>query len=226
MVELLARIAHCVERGKISTLSPFPKDMLGSAGVTELVAEALAGSIPPQDILRKGLIAGMETVGERFRLNKIFIPEVMISAKAMNSGMQVLLPCFEGNEITLKGTIIVATVQGDLHDIGKNIVGMFLKGAGWNVVDLGVNVSPEVIVSNARNYRAAAVCLSALLTTTMLNMEQAVMDLHKELPQIKVLVGGAPLSHLFAERIGADFFSTSPQEAIIYLDENSMSKTV
>lgn len=218
MPELLEQIAYCIERGKVNAKSPYPPDLREQDGADELVKRALAEGIKPDDVLGKGLVVGMSRVGQKFSENKVFVPDLLMSAKAMSAGMAHLKPYFESGEVQRKGTFIVGTVQGDLHDIGKNLVAMVVEGAGWEVVDLGVDVSPEKFLSAVKDKPGAIVGLSALLTTTMVNMEKTVSLVKTEAPGTKVIVGGAPLTQEFANKIGADAYSADPQGAVTFLD--------
>lgn len=219
MHELLEKIALCVERGKVNLKSPYPPDMKGEEGADELTKKAVEEGLPASDILNLGLVAGMYKIGIKFKENKVFIPDVLIAAKAMNAGMTHIKPFFLSNEIKVKGKIIIGTVAGDLHDIGKNIVGMILQGGGWEIVDLKVDVSADKFLQAVEEHNPAAVCLSALLTTTMLNMEEVVKKIKEKRPDVKVLAGGAPVSMEFSSQIGADFYSPDPQGALDYLNK-------
>lgn len=219
MENLLEAIAYCVERGKVNERSPFPPDLKGKEGTDELTQKALEFGIKPGEILNSGLMIGMERIGKKFRENKVFVPDVLMSAKSMNSGMRHLKPFFQSGEVKHRGIIVIGTVMGDLHDIGKNIVGMILGGGGWNVIDLGVDVSPEKFISAIEKNNAQAVGLSALLTTTMLNMDIIIKEIKLKYPDIKIIVGGAPLSHDYANKINADFYSPDPQGALDYLNK-------
>ena len=217
MEELLAQLALCVERGKVNAASPYPPDMKGEDGADELTKKALDGGVAPDEVLQKGLVIGMGRVGQKFSENKVFVPDLLMAAKAMSAGMAYLKPFFESGEAHHKGVFIVGTVQGDLHDIGKNLVAMVLEGGGWKVVDLGVDVSPEAFVEAATENEGCVVGLSALLTTTMVNMERTVALIKEKVPGTRVIVGGAPLTAEFAEKIGADGYSADPQGAIKFL---------
>lgn len=217
MAELLEQIAICIERGKVNATSPYPPDMKGQDGAGELVKQALDSGVAPDDILSKGLIIGMGRVGQKFSENKVFVPDLLMAAKAMSAGMVHLKPFFESGQAHHKGTFIIGTVQGDLHDIGKNLVSMVIEGGGWKVVDLGVDVSAEKFVNAVKEHPDAVVGLSALLTTTMINMEKTVKLVKEASPATKVLVGGAPLTAEFAKKIGADLYSPDPQGALNYL---------
>ncbi|MFZ0391595.1 MAG: cobalamin-dependent protein, partial [Calditrichia bacterium] len=165
------------------------------------------------------LMPGMRRVGERFGCGEAFIPDLMIAAKAMNSATQLLRPHFESGEAPQKGTFVIGTVAGDLHDIGKNIVKMILQGAGWKVVDLGNDVSTEKFLEAAAKYPGSPVGLSALLTTTMTNMENTVREIKERYPETLIVIGGAPVTESFRLRIGADAFFQSPHNLPDYLDK-------
>ena len=218
MPELLKRIAYCVEFGKINRNSTYPSDMIGQYGADELTNLALDTGIPPQDVLSKGLIIGMQNIGIKFRENKVFVPEVLMSAKAMTAAMNHLKPYFKSGDVKRKGKFVIGTVQGDLHDIGKKIVAMMLEGAGWEIIDLGANVTTEKFLDAVRQNPGCAVGLSALLTTTMVNMEGTVSKIKEKHSDTKVIIGGAPVNQKFCDSIGADFYSPDPQGAVEYLD--------
>jgi len=217
--QILEKIAFCVEFGKINLSSPYPPDMKNQEGADELTRKALDMGISAQDILSQGLVLGMQRVGVKFRENKVFLPQVLMSAKAMSAAMQHLKPYFQSGEVKRKGKFVIGTVAGDLHDIGKNLVAMMIEGSGWEVIDLGTDVKSEKFVETARQHPGCVVGLSALLTTTMVNMEKIVRDLKFSVPGIKILVGGAPLSMDFCKKIGADFYSPAPQGAVEYLNQ-------
>ena len=184
--------------------------------ISGLVKQALGQGTNPQDIIRQGLIAGMDEVGVRFKNGDMYIPEVLVSAKTMHQGMDILRPLLTKEGAKSMGTIVLGTVKGDLHDIGKNLVGMMLEGAGFEVVDLGVDQSAEQFVEAVRKKGAQAVALSALLTTTMQEMAK-VIDALKDAglrKQVKVLIGGAPLSEKFAQTIGADGYAPDAGSAV------------
>jgi 5-methyltetrahydrofolate--homocysteine methyltransferase len=184
--------------------------------ITGLVKKALEQGANPQDIVGQGLIAGMNEVGVLFKNGEMFIPEVLVSAKTMHKGMELLRPLLSKAEAKTIGTVILGTVKGDLHDIGKNLVGMMFEGAGFEVVDLGVDQSPEKFVEAARKKEAQVIALSALLTTTMGEMAK-VIDALKEAglrSQVKVMVGGAPLNEKFAVTIGADGYAPDAGAAV------------
>ncbi len=218
MSETLSQIAMCVERGKINAASPYPPDLKGQDGADELTKKALADGVPAGDILQQGLVTGMAVVGKKFRENKVFVPEVLMAAKAMSTAMAHLKPYFDSGAVARKGVFVVGTVSGDLHDIGKNLVAMIIEGAGYEVVDLGVDVSPEKFLAAVDKHPNCAVGLSALLTTTMVNMEKIVKAVKEKHPKVKVVVGGAPLTQEFADKIGADGYSADPQGAVDFLN--------
>lgn len=210
MEDLLNQISNCIESGKAELNSPFPPDMKGLVGAYELTKKALDNNIHPDVILKKGFMVGMTNIGEKFEKGIAFIPNLLLSAKAMNKAMELLQPYFESGEAKLRGTLVLGTVKGDLHDIGKNIVKMVMKGDGWNVIDLGVKVESEKFVNEIKNHEKCIVGLSALLTTTMLNMEGIIKDIKNEYKGIEIFVGGAALSNKFAEKIGADGYFPDP----------------
>jgi len=176
--------------------------------VASLTRQAIDDKIEPKDILDNGLIAGMAVVGERFKSHKIFLPDVLLAARAMYAGMDLLKPLMIREGIPSIGKVVIGTVKGDLHDIGKNLVGIMLKGAGFEVIDLGKDVAPEKFVETAVKEKAEVIGLSALLTTTMVGMKE-VVRLAKERgigDRVKIIVGGAPLSLEYAGEIGADAY--------------------
>ncbi len=184
-------------------------ESLGQGGdekVAALARSALDGGAPAREVLERGLIAGMAEVGEKFRRHEIFLPDVLLAARAMNAGVDVLKPHLAGAGAPTRGRVVIGTIQGDLHDIGKNLVGIMLRGAGFEVIDLGHDVSPERFVDVAEREGAGVVGMSALLTTTMRRMAEVVEMLrHRGLDgKVKTIVGGAPVSDDFAREIGAD----------------------
>ena len=184
--------------------------------ITEEVAQAIAEGIPTTQILDDGLIAGMNLVGVRFRNHDMFLPEVLLSARAMTAGVAILKPLLIAEEVPSRGKVVLGSVQGDLHDIGKNLVGIMLEGAGFEVVDLGIDVPPEKFIEAAITGNASVIGLSSLLTTTM-DIMKGVVDLVGERgvsDQIKVIVGGAPLSEEFAQSIGAQGYAYDAANAV------------
>ena len=218
MSELLAKIAMCVERGKINKASPYPPDLKGQDGADELTKQAVAEKIDPAKILNEALVFGMARIGVKIRENKVFVPDVLMAAKAMNTAMVHIKPFFLSGAVKRKGTFVVGTVQGDLHDIGKNLVAMIIEGGGYEVVDLGTDVSAQKFLDAVDKNPNCAVGLSALLTTTMANMGNTVKTIKEKHPTVKVLVGGAPLTQEFATKIGADCYSPDPQGALDFLN--------
>jgi methanogenic corrinoid protein MtbC1 len=218
MNEILESLQRCVERGKVNIKSPYPPDMKGQDGTDELAKKALEMGVSPQDVLSKALIVGMQNVGVRFRNKEIFVPDVLMAAKAMAAAMVHLKPFFKSDELKHKGTIVIGTVLGDLHDIGKKLVSMVIEGSGWEVVDLGTDVSPDKFLKAVDEHPGCVVGLSALLTTTMVNMESTVQHIKSNHPAVKVIVGGAPVTEEFATKIGADHYSPDPQGAVEFLN--------
>lgn len=218
MNELLNKLGECVEYGKVNQTSPYPPSMKGMPGAYELTQEAIAAGISPQTILDEALIPAMTRVGEKFTEGKIFVPQMLLSAKAMNEAMKHLKAFFLRGDIQRKGVFVIGTVAGDLHDIGKNLVGMMVEGAGWEVIDLGVDVSADKYIA-ALDAHPEAICgMSALLTTTMSNMKPMIDKIRQKHPQAKIIVGGAPLSSQFAAEIGADAYGKDPQDDINWLN--------
>lgn len=180
----------------------------GNAGkVKDLVQGAADEGAGPQKILDEGLIAGMEVVGVRFKNCEIYVPEVLVSARAMHAGMDILEPLLAASGAKARGVFVVGTVKGDLHDIGKNLVAMMLTGTGWKVVDLGVDIAPEKFVQTALDEDADVIGLSALLTTTMVNMKSVIELAKNKDCKAKIVVGGAPLTQSYADEIGADGYA-------------------
>jgi len=217
MNEILIKLTECIERGKINLASPFPPAMKGMTGADELTKEALENKISAEEVLN-ALVSGMGRIGEKFSAGKAFVPEMLMSAKAMSAGMAHLKPFFSSGEVKRKGIFVLGTVAGDLHDIGKNLVAMTIEGAGWEVVDLGVDVKTEKFLEAIEKYPGCVLGLSALLTTTMANMEKTVQAIRAQYPDKVILVGGAPLSMEFCQKIGASFYSESPQGAVAFLN--------
>lgn len=184
--------------------------------VASLTAEALENGLAPKQILDDGLIAGMNIIGDQFKAHEIFLPDVLLAARAMNAGLELLKPLLAASEKAGLGKIVLGTIQGDLHDIGKNLVGIMLKGAGFEVIDLGKDVAPADFVDAAINSNAGVIGMSALLTTTMPGMKSVVDLLNERHPNhdIKVIVGGAPASTEFAASIGADAYAFDAASAV------------
>jgi len=189
--------------------------------VYETTQKALEEGIPAKTILDDGLIAGMNVISEKFRKHEIFLPHVLLAAKAMYAGMDLLKPLFIKDKIPSRGKIVIGTVQGDLHDIGKNLVGIMLKGAGFDVIDLGKDVSVDNFVDTAEKEDADVIGMSALLTTTQPIMKKVVEKLKEKglNNKIMTIVGGAPLSSEYAELIGADAYSYDAANAVVSVNE-------
>jgi len=217
MNDILSKIAKCVETGKIDKATPYPPDMKGQDGADELARLALEEGIKPDEILENALIPAMAVVGDRFSRKEIYVPQMLMAAKAMNSAMKHLKPYFLSGETKRKGKFIIGTVSGDLHDIGKNLVSMMIEGGGWEVIDLGVDVSAEKFLKTLDDNPGAFIGLSALLTTTMENMKKIVSVVKEKHPETKILVGGAPVTNEYCLKINADFYSPDPQGAVNYL---------
>lgn len=219
MNELLDRLSKCIEHGKVNKSAPFPPNMKDQPGADELTKEALQNKISPEDILNLALFPGMERIGIKFKENKVFVPEVLMAAKAMSTAMVHLNPFFQQGVVKQKGVLVIGTVAGDMHDIGKNLVSMIVEGSGWKIIDLGTNVTTDKFIEVAGEYPDCYIGLSALLTTTMVNMESTTKVLKEKFPNIKILIGGAPVTEEFMKKIGADFYSSDPQGAIEYLNQ-------
>jgi len=194
--------------------------------VKALVQQALDENEDPKAILNDGLLSGMSIIGEKFKNDEVFVPEVLVAARAMNAGLGILEPKLVevGNEPV--GRVVIGTVQGDLHDIGKNLVAMMLKGAGFEVTDIGVDVEPATFIEEAENNNADVICMSALLTTTMPNMEATISLLKEKGLRDKyiVMVGGAPVNESFAEEIGADYYTPDAATCAEVAKEAVLSK--
>jgi 5-methyltetrahydrofolate--homocysteine methyltransferase len=197
----LAAMAAAVERGD-------------RENTVRLVKEALADKVPAGKVLNEGLIAAMSSIGQKFTRSEIFIPEMLIAARAMTAALQILEPVLVKSGVQPRGKVVIGTVRQDLHDIGKNLVAMMLKGGGFQVTDLGVDVAPERFVAAAKEQGAQVVALSALLTTTMPNMREVVKQLKAAGIAAKVMIGGAPVTQAFADEIGADGYSADAGSAV------------
>jgi len=184
--------------------------------VGRLTAEALGAGLPAGEILQQGLVAGMSVVGEQFRRREIFLPDVLLSARAMYAGLDILRPHLASAGVASRDKVVIGTVKGDLHDIGKNLVGIMLKGAGFEVVDLGHDVAPEAFVDAAVREGAALIGMSALLTTTMIRMRDVVALLRERglAGRVRTIVGGAPVNADFAREIGADAYACDAATAV------------
>ncbi len=183
--------------------------------VKELVTQAVEQGINPEQILNEGLLAGMNIVGEKFKNNEIYVPEVLVAARAMNMGVQIIKPLLAAEGVKATGKVCIGTVQGDLHDIGKNLVKMMMEGKGLEVVDLGTDVSPETFVQTAIEQNCQVICCSALLTTTMSVMEEVVKKAEEAgiRDKVKIMIGGAPVSDEYCKKIGADIYTVDAASA-------------
>ncbi len=193
---MLSQISEQLQKGKAKV-------------VKQLVQEAIDAGISAQEILEKGLIAGMNVVGEKFRNNEIFVPEVLVAARALNMGSALLKPLLAADGVKASGRVCIGTVQGDLHDIGKNLVKMMMEGKGLEVIDLGTDVSAEMFVKTAIEQDCQIICCSALLTTTMPVMEEVVKAAEAAgvRGKVKIMIGGAPVTPEFCQQIGADAYT-------------------
>ena len=200
MDETLLRLTEAIKTGK-------RKD------AREATEQALAAGTEPETVLA-ALTAGMDDVGKRFRANAIFVPEVLVAARAMKTSMELLEPALVDSGVKPKYTAVIGTVAGDLHDIGKNLVIMMLKGANYGVIDLGINVPVEKFIEAAKEHNPDLICLSALLTTTMPAMKTTVEALRKEGVSARIMVGGAPITEAFSQSIGADGYATDAAVAV------------
>jgi 5-methyltetrahydrofolate--homocysteine methyltransferase len=203
MMELLRHMSEALQNGD-------------SVKVAALTGQAIKEGILPKNILEKGLITGMNIIGEQYKNHEIFLPEVLLAAKAMYAGMDVLKPFFLKEEMPTLGKVVIGTVQGDIHDIGKNLVGIMLKGAGFDVIDLGRDVEPKEFIEVATREKANVIGMSALLTTTMPVMKDVILLLKKEGldGKIKTIIGGAPVSSDYAHHIGADAYGYDSVNAV------------
>ncbi len=203
MSELLGKITESLIAGNVD-------------GVVELTKEALDGGSEAQDILEKGLLSGMDVVGQRFKANELFIPEVLRCAKAMSGAMEILRPLLIESGVAMIGSIVIGTVKGDLHDIGKNLVGMMFEGAGFEVINLGIDVNVQQFVDAVKEHKPSIIGMSALLTTTMPKMGETINALKEAgiRDQVKVMIGGAPVTAAFAEDIGADGYASNAASAV------------
>jgi 5-methyltetrahydrofolate--homocysteine methyltransferase len=198
-----------------------------SSKVKELVQECLDRGVSPETIMERGLSSAMAVMGERWRKNEVFIPEVMIAARAMNSGLALLDQIWSRSDNPLKGKVVVATVRADLHDIGKNMVSMMFRGAGFRIVDLGVDVPEDKIVRAIQDHRPDVLCLSSLLSTTLPNMKIALdaVDRAGLRRNVLVMVGGAPVTQEYADRIGADGYADNAALAVIVAERLLTSRS-
>jgi corrinoid protein of di/trimethylamine methyltransferase len=203
MSELFAKMAESLIAGKVDEVS-------------DLTKEAVDGGLSPQDILEQGLLAGMDVVGQRFKANEMFIPEVLRCAKCMHGAMEILRPLLVESGVKTAGTLVIGTVKGDLHDIGKNLVGMMFEGAGFKVIDVGIDQEPQAFVDALKDHKAELFGMSALLTTTMPKMGETINAIKEAgiRDQVKIMIGGAPVTAEFAKEIGADAYASNAASAV------------
>jgi 5-methyltetrahydrofolate--homocysteine methyltransferase len=189
--------------------------------VEPLIRKALSEGSSPEEIMDTMMIPAMDIIGDRFSRNEIFLPEMMIAARAMNTGLDIIRPMLVAKGVPGKGRVVIGSVKGDIHDVGKNIVSMVLQGAGYEVIDLGIDTPPEKFVDAVRQHQPGFVLMSALLTLTMSMMEETIKTLKQAglREKVKVGVGGAPLTQNFADRIGADFYGKDARAAVIKCNE-------
>jgi 5-methyltetrahydrofolate--homocysteine methyltransferase len=185
-------------------------------GIKRLTQQALDQGLKAKDVLDKGLLPGMDVVGQRFKTGEMFMPEVIYSAKTMHAAMEVLKPLLMGDDVEGTGVLVIGTVEGDLHDIGKNLVAMMMEGAGFTVIDLGTNVKSQTFVDAVKQHKPNLVGLSALLTTTMPKMKETIDSLKEAglRDRVKVIIGGAPVTAEFMSRIGADGYGINAGAAV------------
>ncbi|HHU84532.1 MAG TPA: cobalamin-binding protein [Clostridiales bacterium] len=186
-----------------------------SKAVKELIQNALSQGITAEEILNDALLASMDEVGEKFKSGEAYIPEVLVCARAMNAGLEVLKPLLSGEQTKCPGKVCIGTVRGDIHDIGKNLVKIMLEGKGFEVIDLGTNVEPETFVNTAKEEKCDIICLSALLTTTRDEMKIVIDEVKNAgiRDKVKILIGGAPITEEFAKEIGADAYTPDAASA-------------
>ena len=219
--DIVARLKEAVIQGrKTKDDEGVTESMVGMPGVLELTHTACDEELPLESIINNGLTAGMEVVGEKYSTKEYFIPDMLASAEAVGEAMEILKPYIEASDVTTKGKFIIATVKGDIHDIGKSIVSILLKGAGYEVEDLGIDVPTEKIIETLKRDGADFLGLSALLTTTMLAMGEIIEALKENSlrDKVKVLIGGAAVSDEYAKEIGADAYCVDGFDAIKTLD--------
>lgn len=225
--DIISLIRENVIQGRVTSEDEgIQEGMVGQPGVCELVSGALESRIDVEEIIEKGLTGGMKVVGQRFEAKEYFIPDMLASAEAVGAAMEILEPHLAQSGIPAKGRVIVATVKGDLHDIGKNIVSILLRGAGYMVKDLGNDVDTQVILDAVRKEQPQFLGLSALLTSTMAHMEETIQALKASglRDEVKVIIGGAPVSEEFAQSIGADGYGADGFQALMALESLSTGK--
>ncbi len=226
--DIISLIRENVIQGRVTQDDEGPdEEMIGQPGVSELIEKALAQGMDVKDIISKGLTKGMEIVGQKFKAEEYFIPDMLASAEAVGAAMEILEPHLDKSGVKAKGKIIVVTVKGDLHDIGKNIVSILLRGAGYTVKDLGNDITTQTIVDAVREEKPQFLGLSALLTSTMIHMGDIIQALQESglRDKVKVIIGGAPVSEEFAGSIGADGYGADGFQAIAVVDALSSGMT-
>lgn len=208
MTKIKEELQEAIIKGKRNAVEP-------------LVRQGLSDGLTPEEIMNGIMIPAMDIVGDQFSRNEIFLPEMMIAARAMNMGLDILRPMLISSGTKSKAIVIIGTVKGDIHDVGKNIVAMILQGAGYEVIDLGIDVSPEKFVEAIHQYQPNFILMSALITLTMSMMEETIKVLKKAgvREKVKIGVGGAPLTQSFADRIGADFYGKDARAAVTKCNE-------
>ena len=219
--DILSSIQQSVIQGRITKDDEgMDEGMVGQPGVTELIEKALASGLSVKSMISEGLSAGMKIVGQKFEAGEYFIPDMLASAEAVSAAMDILQPRLATSDIKTRGTIIIATVKDDLHDIGKNIVSILLRGAGYTVKDLGNNVNTQAIVDAVRQEKPQFLGLSALLTSTMARMADVIQMLEQNglRDQVKIIIGGAPVSERFAKSIGADGYGSDGFQAVAVVE--------
>ncbi len=225
--DILALIEENVIQGRVTQDDEgLEEGMVGQPGVSELIEKALAQGLNPQDIINRGLTKGMDIVGQRFETKEYYIPDMLASAEAVGAAMEILEPHLARSGLKSKGKIIMVTVEGDLHDIGKNIVSILLRGAGYTVKDLGNDIAPQAIVAAVREDRPQFLGMSALLTSTMIHMSTTIQALAENglKDKVKVIIGGAAVSQEFAQSIGADGYGADGFEAVRVVESLNSGK--
>ena len=197
----IQEVYETVEKGKVKAIQG-------------LVQEALDAGDAPLDILNKGMIAAMDSVGAKFKAGEIFVPEMLVAAKCMKKGVEILKPHLASGETGAAGKVVIGTVAGDMHDIGKNLVALMLRNYGYDVIDLGKDVPADEIIAAAKEHNASIIVLSALMTTTMMRMKDTIALKEKEHLDVKVMIGGAVTTQSFADEIGADGYSADAADAV------------
>ncbi len=213
-MDVLEKIKQSIIVGHTSADVPYPPELAGQHGVKERVEQALEQDLDPKSIIRDGMLPGMEIVGQKFSSGEYFLPDMLISAQTMKAGMKILEPLMAGQSIEIQGTVVLGTVKGDMHDIGKNLVGVMLEGGGFEVIDLGIDVPFENFAQSAIEHPGAILGLSALLTTTRENMRQTITTLREMGLDNKVIIGGAAVGKAFAEEIAADGFTRNASDVV------------